>query len=143
MAFALVLDQLSIMQVFAGLPVVAPRFAGTKPPAKVGGERIDITAQSVSRYCGHTRRIEAFLEIMDKGKGIVPGATAQMKRRYGFADRIEDQPKPGSRCSRTNAGIQLTSICTSVNARFRKRKLCQPWLCLPMRSSQRARVASA
>ena len=50
--FAFTFDELTIVQVSARLPVVSTGFRWAKPCAKVSGEGVEVTAQSVGGGCG-------------------------------------------------------------------------------------------
>ena len=79
------LDQLTVKQVVAGLPVVATGARRTKPVTKMSGEGVEVTAQTVGSESGHTVRGEAHLQVVDKRESIFFGASTEMQGRNGFA----------------------------------------------------------
>ncbi|MFW5709717.1 MAG: hypothetical protein ACOCX5_05805 [Chloroflexota bacterium] len=54
--------------------------------------------------------LEPDFDVVGEGKGVVFGATADVKRWDRFADRIDSQPEPASGGDAANTGIEFIEL---------------------------------
>ena len=86
---ALPFDELAVVQLITRLPVIGACSGWTKPVTKVGGEGVEVAAQTVGCGGRDAVRSESQFEIMHECKRIIFGSVTDVHGRDGFADRVE------------------------------------------------------
>jgi hypothetical protein len=108
--FVLALDEHAVLKIIADTPVIFASARGSKPRAEMCGDGIEVSSQTIGQKGGDVAGSEPDFDIVGEGKGVVFGATADVKRWDRFADRDDSQPEPASRGDAANAGIEFIEL---------------------------------
>lgn len=108
--FVFAFDELPVIEILAGLPIICVRSGRTKPQPEVSAEGVEAAVQPAGGDRRHTLRVETSLEVMDEREGVVFGASTDMQSGNGFAHQVEDKPAPCGANGLANAGIQLVHL---------------------------------
>ena len=81
-----------------------------KPVAKVGGERIKVTIESVAGKQWDVPRRQPLLKSMDKSMSHGLGAGAEFKRWKDLGEGIDRQPEPENLLGAAQPGAQFIQL---------------------------------
>ncbi len=86
--------------------------AGTlraKPVTEMGGDGVEIAAQTICCESRDAIRLQAHLEIVGESHGIIVFAMTQVKGRQDLGDWIDGEPQPHL-ASATNPAVELIHL---------------------------------
>ena len=99
-----------MLKLIADTPVIFASAKGLSPCAEMGGDGVEVSSQTIGQEGGEVIGSEPDFDVVDEGKGVVFGATAEVKGWDSLADRIDGEPQPASRGDAPDASIKFIQL---------------------------------